>query len=132
MPETKLRGPLSPTAVHLCVDMQNMFAPGGLWATPWMERVAPIVIALAERFAERTVFSRFITPEQPEDMPGTWRRYYCKWREATRTQIDPGMLELLPGLKRLVPPATVINKTRYSAFAGSRLSDHLAQMVPIR
>jgi len=29
-------------AVHLCIDMQNIFAPGGLWATPWMERVLPI------------------------------------------------------------------------------------------
>ena len=78
MPEIKLRAPLSPTAVHLCVDMQNIVAPGGPWATPWMERVAPVVIALAERFAARTIFTRFVTPERPEDMPGTWQRYYCK------------------------------------------------------
>jgi nicotinamidase-related amidase len=52
----------------------------------------------------------------------------CKWRETTRTRIDPAFFELLPGLKRLIPPATVINKTRYSAFAGSGLSDHLARM----
>jgi hypothetical protein len=25
-------------AVHLSIDMQNIFAPGGLWETPWMER----------------------------------------------------------------------------------------------
>lgn len=31
----------------------------------------------------------------------------------------------LPELKRLVPPATVIDKTRYSAFAGSALVTHL-------
>jgi hypothetical protein len=24
-------------AVHLCVDMQRIFARGGLWETPWME-----------------------------------------------------------------------------------------------
>jgi nicotinamidase-related amidase len=128
MPESKLRAPLSPAAVHLCVDMQNMFAPGGPWATPWMERVAPVVIALAERFAARTVFTRFITPERPDDMPGTWQRYYCKWRETTREHIDPALLELLPGLKRLVPPATIIDKTRYSAFAGSPLRQRLAQL----
>ncbi|MEA2963099.1 MAG: hypothetical protein QOI46_3197, partial [Alphaproteobacteria bacterium] len=23
-------------AVHLSIDMQNIFAPGGLWETPWM------------------------------------------------------------------------------------------------
>ena len=38
------------------------------------------------------------------------------------------MLELLPGLKRLVPPAAIVNKTRYSAFAGSGLTDVLARM----
>ena len=128
MPEIKLRAPLSPTAVHLCVDMQNIVAPGGPWATPWMERVAPVVIALAEQFAARTIFTRFVTPERPEDMPGTWQRYYCKWRETTRQHIDPALLELLPGLKRLVPPAAIVNKTRYSAFAGSGLTDVLARM----
>jgi nicotinamidase-related amidase len=35
------------------------------------------------------------------------------------------MLELLPALARLVPPAVVIDKTRYSAFAEPRLLSHL-------
>lgn len=125
MAETRLREALPPTAIHLCVDMQNIFAPGGPWATPWMERVAPVVSTLAERFAPKTIFTRFITPENPEDMPGMWRRYYCKWQQTTRARIDPELLELLPPLKRLVPPATVIDKTRYSAFAASGLTEHL-------
>jgi nicotinamidase-related amidase len=127
MAEHKLRGPLPPSAVHLCVDMQNIFAPGAPWATPWMERVAPIVTAVAGRFAAQTVFTRFITPQRAEDMPGTWRRYYEKWRETTRDHVDPELLELLPPLRRLAPPAVVIDKTRYSAFAGSGLTDHLAR-----
>jgi hypothetical protein len=28
-------------AVHLCVDMQLIFANGAIWETPWMERVLP-------------------------------------------------------------------------------------------
>ena len=28
-------------AVHLSLDMQNIFARGGIWETPWMERVLP-------------------------------------------------------------------------------------------
>jgi nicotinamidase-related amidase len=125
MPDRKLRAPLPRTAVHLCVDMQNIFAPGAPWATPWMARVAPVVQALAERFPERTVFTRFITPRRPEDMPGAWRRYYEKWRQTTRDVVDPALLELLPVLKRLVPPAAVIDKSRYSAFAGPKLHMHL-------
>jgi len=107
--------------------MQNIFAPGAPWATPWMERVAPVVTALAERFAARTVFTRFITPERPQDLPGAWQRYYCKWQEMTRARIDPELLDLLPSLKRLVPPAAVVDKTRYSAFAASGLSGHLTR-----
>ena len=53
-------------AVHLCIDMQNIFARGGVWETPWMERVLPVIADLCARYRERTVFTRFITPEQPQ------------------------------------------------------------------
>lgn len=36
MPRPYLHGPIPPSAVHLCIDMQSIFAPGGLWAAPWM------------------------------------------------------------------------------------------------
>jgi nicotinamidase-related amidase len=49
-------------AVHLSIDMQNLFAPGGIWATPWMERVLPAIVAVAELNPQRTVFTRFVTP----------------------------------------------------------------------
>jgi nicotinamidase-related amidase len=117
--------PLSQRMVHLCVDMQRIFAPGGPWSTPWMPRVLPLVAEIAGRFPERTVFTRFITPARADDMPGMWRRYYEKWRAATREKLDPELLELLPPLARLVPPATLIDKTRYSGFAGSALLSHL-------
>ena len=111
--------------VHLCVDMQRLFSADGPWPTPWLERVLPVVAEIAGRFPERTVFTRFITPRRPEDMPGTWRDYYEKWRVATREHLDPGLLELLPPLARLVPPATVIDKSRYSAFTEPHLNAHL-------
>ena len=119
--------PLTSRTVHLCIDMQNLFAPGGPWPTPWMERVLPIVVEIAARFPERTVFTRFITPKRPEDMPGTWQRYYARWRETTRERIDPALLELLPALAKLAPPAAVIDKTRYSAFAEPFLLAHLRE-----
>src|SRR4051812_41805268 len=67
-----------------------------------MDRVLPVVIEIAQRFPERTVFTRFITPKRPEDMPGAWQRYYGKWRETTREHLDPELLELVPSLARLV------------------------------
>ena len=92
-----------------------------------MDRVLPVVAAIAERFPERTVFTRFITPMRPNDMPGMWRIYYQKWRETTRERLDPGLLELLPLLAKLVPPATVIDKTRYSGFTEPQLIAHLRE-----
>ena len=117
--------PLTAKTVHLCLDMQRIFAPGGPWATPWMERVLPVVTSIASRFPERTVFTRFITPYSPVDMPGMWQRYYSRWREITRERINPVLLELLPPLAKLSPPATIIGKTRFSGFAEPQLLSHL-------
>ena len=122
-----LRQPLTDRAVHVCVDMQRIFSPQGPWPTPWMDRVLPVVAAIAQRFPERTVFTRFITPMRPNDMPGMWRISYQKWRETTRERLDPGLLELLPLLAKLVPPATVIDKSRYSGFTEPQLIAHLRE-----
>ena len=105
--------------------MQRLFSAEGPWPTPWMDRVLPIVTELASRHPERTVFTRFIPPERATDMPGMWQRYYTRWKAATREHLDPALLELLPALAKLCPPATVIDKTRYSAFTGSQLVEHL-------
>ncbi len=48
-------------------------------------------------------------------------RYYTRWRAATRESLDLNLLELMPPLAALCPPATVIDKTRYSGFAEPRL-----------
>jgi nicotinamidase-related amidase len=117
--------PLTERSVHLCVDVQRIFSAEGPWPTPWMERVLPIIVTLASRHPERTVFTRFIPPERPEQMPGMWQAYYQRWRTATREFVDVGLLELMPPLSTLCPPATVINKTRYSGFAEPQLLAHL-------
>jgi hypothetical protein len=113
--------PLTRRTIHLCVDMQRLFSTEGPWPALWMDRVIPVVTELASRHPERTVFTRFIPPERATDMPGMWQRYYSRWKAATRQQLDPALLELLPPLAKLCPPATVIDKTRYSA---SRASAH--------
>ena len=56
-------GPLGPRAVHLCVDMQTLFAERTDWHVPWLERVLPAVMRLAEARRGQTVFTRFVPPE---------------------------------------------------------------------
>jgi nicotinamidase-related amidase len=113
-------------AAHLCIDMQNLFAKGGVWETPWMEKVLPVISNIAARYRERTVFTRFVTPERPEDGVGQWRAYFAKWQAATRPRLRPGDLDIVPELARYSPPALVIDKPAYSAFFGSRLAPLLA------
>lgn len=117
--------PLTERSVHLCVDMQRLFSADGPWPTPWMDKVLPVVVALASRHPERTIFTRFIPPERPEQMPGMWRRYYARWRVATREVLPLELLALMPPLAALCPPATTIDKTRYSSFAEPGLITHL-------
>ena len=119
--------PLGPNTLHLCIDMQRLFSSDGPWPTPWMERVLPTVTRIAERAPDRTVFTRFIPPFRPEDMPGTWRGYYEQWRNVTREHLDPRLLDLMPSLQRLAPPAVVLDKPVYSAFAGHKLRDLVSE-----
>jgi nicotinamidase-related amidase len=114
-----------PQAVHLCIDMQRIFSREGPWPTPWMERVLPNVAALARYAPARTIFTRFIPPHHASDLPGTWARYYEKWREVTRERLDPRLLDLMPELQSFVPPARVYDKMVYSAFANDRLHAEL-------
>jgi nicotinamidase-related amidase len=114
-------------AVHLCVDMQRIFSRGGLWETPWMERVLPTIVAIAAHCPERTVFTRFVTPASPEEAPGQWQAYFRRWKRATREMLDPVQLDLVPELARYVPPATVIDKPAYSAFFRSPLASFLLE-----
>lgn len=119
--------PPGPNAVHLCIDMQNLFAPGGPWATPWMEKALPNIKGLAAHAPERTVFTRFIPPANASEANGMWRTYYRKWSTVTRDRLNPDLMELVPELGGFVPPASVIDRMVYSAFGGGRLLGFLTK-----
>jgi len=113
-------------AAHLAVDMQRLFGePGNPWCVPWFARVLPQVAALAQRHPGRTVFSRFMPPGRPEDMPGAWQDYFKRWRAMTQQNLDERLLELAPPLQALVPPAHLCDKAVYSAFGNARLAPWL-------
>lgn len=118
---------LTERSLHLCVDMQRLFSDEGPWPTPWMTRVLPNCAALAECNPERTIFTRFVPPKVPEEAHGNWRRYFERWRQATQERLDPRLIDLMPELARFAPPAWVVDKPVYSAFAGRRLVALLAE-----
>ena len=121
----ELKAPIGPNTAHLCIDMQRLFSDEGPWPMDWMPRVTPKVEQLIARAPERTIFTRFLPPETPEDAPGRWRAYYEKWSQVTRRQLDNRLIELVPVLARYAPPAAIFDKTVYSAFGNPQLHHHL-------
>lgn len=120
-------GPIPATTVHLCVDMQRLFDEGSEWATPWLKRVLPKVQQLVQSNPAQTVFTRFIPAARPGQGEGTWRRYYERWASMTLSAIGPEMIELLPDLKKFVPPAGQVDKHVYSPWEETDLHKRLKQ-----
>ncbi len=125
-----LRDAIPQGAVHLCVDMQRLFADGSPWATPWMARVLPQVERLVAHRPRHTIFTRFIPARRAGEGVGTWRRYYERWSSMTLDTTGSETVALMPSLDRFVPPAHVIDKKVYSPWTEGEL-DTLLQGTPI-
>ncbi|MGD9967954.1 MAG: cysteine hydrolase family protein [Hyphomonadaceae bacterium] len=103
-------GPLAGGVAHVCVDMQRLFAEDTPWRAPWMARVLPKVTALASRHPHQTVFTRFVPAMQADQARGAWRRYWTRWADITLEKLDPALIELVPELAPMAPPASIIDK----------------------
>lgn len=121
-----VHGPLGDRCLHLCVDMQRLFAPGSPWEVPWVQRVLPAIEELTATRPGRTVFTRFVPAAEPGEGRGMWARYYRRWANVTLANIDPRLIELMPALARFAPPATIIDKRVYSPWTEGRLDAALS------
>jgi nicotinamidase-related amidase len=113
------------TAVHLCVDMQRVFAESTEWKMPWLERVLPNIVSVTSAHPERTIFTRFIPARKPGQGVGMWRHYYERWGSMTIDRLGPEMIGLVPDLAKFVPPARTFDKYVYSPWTGSDLHQQL-------
>ena len=118
-------GPLTRNSIHLCLDMQRLFSREGPWPTPWMERVLPVAAEIAAQHPRQTVFTRFRSPWTAETATGQWQSLYRKWPQVTQRECDPALFELMDPLRELAPPATMFDKSTYSAFATGELKTML-------
>jgi nicotinamidase-related amidase len=120
-PDPLPNGRLTQSCVHLCCDMQRMFAEDTDWHMAWMRRIVPLVRRIAEPHASQTVFTRFIPASHPGEGSGTWKRYYQRWPSMTLERLGHGRIDLVPELARLVPPARVVDKLVYSPWMDNTL-----------
>ena len=118
-------GPPGGNAVHVCVNMQRMFAEATDWKMPWLPRVLPNILEVTAAHPERTIFTRFIPARAPGQGAGMWRRYYERWSSMTIDELGPEMIDLVPDLARFVPPARTFDKHVYSPRTGSDLHAQL-------
>jgi nicotinamidase-related amidase len=105
--------------------MQAMFGEGTDWALPWMKRVLPNIVAICERHAADTMFTRFIPARRVGEGVGTWQRYYKRWASMTLEHLGPDMVGLAPELEHFAPPAEIVDKPVYSPWLGSDLNARL-------
>ena len=103
-------------AIHICVDVQTMFAADTDWHAPWLVKVLPAIEAIVDRDPPHTIFTRFIPPAQPAEASGAWRDYYQRWPRMTRALLPSEMLEVVPALRRYIPPARQLDKSIYSPW----------------
>jgi nicotinamidase-related amidase len=69
------------------IDMQWVFADAGSpWAAPRFADIVEPVSKLVAAFGDRTVFTRFLAPDEPV---GAWRAYYADWPFALVAADDP-------------------------------------------
>jgi nicotinamidase-related amidase len=110
--------------------MQRLFADETDWHTPWMDRVLPNVARIVAAHPAQTIFTRFVPADEPGQGRGTWLRYYENWESMTISRLGREMVELVPELKRFVPPARVIDKKVYSPWLEGNL-DNLLRDTPV-
>lgn len=71
----------------VAIDLQHVFGePQSPWASPSFETAAGGVERLVPAFGDRTVFTRYVAPENPE---GAWKPYFEEWPFALVPPDDP-------------------------------------------
>lgn len=112
---------------HLCVDMQRMFYEQTPWHVEWMGGVLPAVEEVVGRYARETIVTRFMPPIDASSAPGAWQSYYKRWESMTLHALPKEMVEVIPSLRKFIPPARIFDKTTYSPWTSGQLHRILSQ-----
>ena len=120
-------GILGPKTLHMCIDMQLMFALETKWASEAIWRALPAILEISGQYTSQTVFTRFICPRDLGETCGQWTQFYADAEAMLSNNLHPAMMDLLPELAKFVPPAKIVDRKVFSALASSDLRALLAQ-----
>jgi nicotinamidase-related amidase len=115
----RLFGPIPSSALHIVVDMQELFRSHSEWGTQALTDIIPAIQHLLAARPDNAYFSRYVPPQNAGQAVGAWKRYYRRWSSVTLDEVDPVLMdivaELRPWAKR------VGDKPGYSALANADL-----------
>src|SRR3990170_2057755 len=120
-------GSLGRNTLHLCIDMQLMFAFETKWASEAIWNALPVIMSICGKYAPSTAFTRFICPKDLSETSGQWTRFYADAEGMLCNNMNPSMMDLLPELKRFCPPARIVDRKVFSAMASSGLRELLVE-----
>jgi nicotinamidase-related amidase len=110
----RLFGPIPDGAIHLVVDMQELFRSHPDWGTASLTQIVPPIQRLLKAKPDNAYFSRFIPPQQMDHATGAWRRYYQRWHRVTLDRMDPALVNVIEELRPW--ERGIVDKTGYSAL----------------
>lgn len=113
----RLFGPIPDGAIHLVVDMQELFRSHPEWGTQALSGIVPPIRRLLEAKPDNAIFSRFIPVQRPDQAQGMWQRYYRRWRSVTLDQLDAAQVDVIAELKPWARRTG--DKPGYSAFGSA-------------
>jgi len=112
-------------AVHVVIDMQDLFDRHPQWGFPALRSVLPRVAELARHNPAATFWTRFIPAANAASARGSWRDYYDLWPTTTLAAGADKYIDLLPELRAIARPENVFDKQAFSAFSGLGFAEAL-------
>lgn len=123
-------GKIGKDALHICIDMQLVFLQPGPWyCTEGVNILEPIKNLIGQKTA-KTIFTRFITPENAKDAQGAWKQYYAHWESMTKERMNPSLLDIHPDLLNKARHSIVLDKKTYDAFKEPEFRKFLDNLKP--
>ena len=123
-------GFLDEQALHICIDMQQIFLEPGPWYAEAGLAILPKIEQLVHARNLPTVFTRFITPSTATEAIGSWQTYYEFWHQVTKEEAGEECLALHPTLQKFAKTENTFDKTTYDAFASGSFRSSIEKANP--
>ena len=121
----RLFGPIPQDAIHLVVDMQELFRSHPDWGSASLTGIVPPIQRLLKAKPQNAYFSRFIPPQQMDHATGAWRRYYQRWHRVTLDRMDPNLVNVIEELRPW--ERGIVDKLGYSALGNLEFRRQVTQ-----